>query len=79
MDVLCELAAFVGVAHEVREDCDNGGYDLDGDVPARADDLYNTSPLACCCHIRTYFPNELTPRTMPNGKTTPNVIVIKII
>lgn len=54
MDVLCELAAFMGVAHEVSEDCDDGGYDLDGDMPARADDLYNTSPLVCCCLIRTY-------------------------
>lgn len=69
----------MGVAHEVSEDCDDGGYDLDGDMPARANDLYNTSPLVCCCLIRTYFPERLTPRTMPNGKTTPKVTVIKII
>lgn len=78
MNVLCELAAFVSMAHEVSEDCDNGSYDLYGDVPARADDLYNIiiSLLLSSGHILS---NELTPRTMPNGKTTPNVTVIRII
>lgn len=34
-----ELAAFVGVAEEVAYDCYDGAEDLDGDMPAVADDL----------------------------------------
>ena len=34
-----ELAAFVGVPEEVAYDCYGGSEDLDGDMPAVADDL----------------------------------------
>lgn len=37
--ILAELAALVGVAEEVGQDGDDGSDDLEGDVPARADDL----------------------------------------
>lgn len=39
MGILAELAAFVGVAEEIAQDGDDGSDDLEGDVPARADDL----------------------------------------
>lgn len=41
VDVRAELAASVGVTEEVGHDGDDGSDDLNGDVPARADDLYS--------------------------------------
>lgn len=35
-----ELTALVRMAEEIGQDGDNGSDDLEGDVPARADDLY---------------------------------------
>lgn len=41
VDIRRKLAAFVAVAHEVCDDSNNASDNLEGNVPARADYLYD--------------------------------------
>jgi hypothetical protein len=74
VDVGGELPAFVFMAEEVAEDCEDRAEDLYGNVPFRADYLI-LSVIEAWDQVK----RALTPKTMPVGKMIPHAIVwIKI-